>query len=422
MSSIDALLAPVVLPAMLPVRQRFDRPVVADMETEIIRLLQEKGSLATLKPGQTVAISAGSRGITNLPLAIRTLVREVKKSGGVPFVVPAMGSHGGATAEGQLKLLKGLGIDESTVEAPLRASMETVQIGTTKNGLPAYLDKYANEADAIIAINRIKPHTSFRGPIESGLAKMVTIGLGKQKGADHCHDLGFGHMAVNVPAIAEVILEKKNFLCGVGILENAFHETAKIAVLDGNEILHREPELLQEAWSLMSKIFFDELDVLIIDEIGKNISGTGFDTNVVGRYNSIYASGGPSISKVLALDITDASKGNGNGIGLLDFTTKRAFDKFIPEQTYPNSLTSTVSWTVKMPMVLKNDRQAIQAAVKTCNAPQKDALRVVRIKNTIDLETIYVSEALIDYCAGHSNLTVAGPARPLPFTAEGNLW
>ncbi len=421
-SAIDTLLAPIPLPPVLRVTQRYDRPQVADVEKELARLVRKKGCFAALKPGQTVAITAGSRGITNLPLMIRTLVREVKAHGGVPFIVPAMGSHGGATAEGQVKLLAGLGIDERSMEAPIRSSMETVLLGLTSNGLPAHMDKFASEADAIIVINRIKAHTAFRGPIESGLQKMVTIGLGKQRGADFCHEQGFAHMAVNVPAIAEVILQKKNFLCLVGILENAYHETGRLEVLSPKEVIAREPDLLQEAWRLAPKIFFDELDVLVIDEIGKDISGTGFDTNVVGRYHTTCASGGPRISRVAALDLTDKSKGNANGIGILDFTTKRLHGKFIPEQTYPNSLTSTVPLTVKMPMVLKSDRQAIQAAVKCCNPPDKDAIRLVRIKNTNEMDEILVSEALAAYCKAHPNLEVLGPAAPFAFNAEGNLW
>lgn len=421
-SIVAALVEKTPLPRMAPVSQLYDRPRIEDMEAEVTRQINASGCLIRLRKGQSVAVTAGSRGITNLPLAIRAVVRAVKEAGGVPFVVPAMGSHGGASAEGQTKLLKGLGIDEHTVEAPVRATMETVVVGTSSNGLPAYMDTYAAEADAIIAINRIKPHTSFRGEIESGLAKMLVIGLGKQRGAESCHNLGFGHMAVNVPAIAQAILANRNILCGVGIVENAFHETAIVEVMKSENILAREKALLKEAFRLAPRIFFDSLDVLIIDEIGKDISGTGFDCNVVGRYHNPHAHGGPEITRALALDITDKSKGNGNGIGMLDFTTLRAFNKFDPEQTYPNSLTSTVPLPVKMPMVLASDKLAIQAAVKTANVENLDAIRVVRIKNTNEMGSIYVSEALIGYCREHPNLKVDGPARPFAFNEKGNLW
>ena len=420
-SIVSTLVKDISLPRVAPVSQLFDRPLVEDVEAEVMRRLNESGCLANVK-GLSVAISAGSRGISNLPLAIRTVVRAVRQAGGEPFIVPAMGSHGGATAEGQVKLLQGLGIDADTVEAPVRSTMETVVVGTSANGLPAHMDKYAAEADAVIAINRIKPHTSFRGAIESGVVKMLTIGLGKQKGAEICHNLGFGHMAANVPAIAEAILANKKILCGLGIVENAFHETAIIDVMKPEDMIAREKVLLKEAFKLAPRIFFDALDVLIIDEIGKDVTGTGFDCNVVGRYHNPHAHGGPEISRVVTLDITDKSKGNGNGIGMTDFTTRRAFDKFDPEQTYPNSLTSTIPLSVKIPMVLANDRQAIQAAVKTCNVEDLDAVRLVRIRNTNEMASIYVSEALLGFCREHPNLKVEGDAAPFAFNDASNLW
>ncbi|GHV53823.1 hypothetical protein FACS1894206_05290 [Deltaproteobacteria bacterium] len=419
---VDALLDYVVLPQVMPVRQRYARPQLTDIEGEITRQLLEKGNLSSLRPGQTVAITAGSRGISNLPLAIRTVARAVKKIGAIPFIVPAMGSHGGATAEGQIKLLRGFGIDEDSVEAPIRATMDTVIVGHTDTELPAHLDAFAAEADAIIVMNKIKPHPAFRAPTESGLMKMITIGLGKQKGAENCHRLGPGQLAVNVPAIARVMLKKKNIIACIGILENAFHETARIEVLGPHEVEAREAEMLKEAWQLCPRLFFDELDVLIIDEIGKDISGAGYDTNIVGRHYSPYAAGGPAITKIATLDLTDKSRGNANGLGVLDFTTKRVYDKFDPEQTYPNSLTSTNAMPVKIPMVLKNDRQAIQAAVKTCNAPDKDAVRLVRIKNTLSMEQIYVSEALEAYCEKHPNLELLGPPQAFGFNDAGNLF
>ncbi len=422
MSFIDELLAPVQIPRFVKVRQNFLRPRVADPAAELISKLEAGHYLDAVKPGQNIAITAGSRGITNMALLHKTLVSEVKKRGGVPFLFPAMGSHGGATAEGQKAMLEGMGITEEYVGAPIRATMETVQIGESATGRPVYLDKYANEADGIIVINRIKPHTGFRGKVESGLCKMCTIGMGKQRGADFCHAEGFGRMAENVPAIAAVTLAKKNILCAVGLIENAYHETAQLEVLHKNEVLDREPALLKRAWELMAKLLFDELDVLIMDEIGKNISGTGFDTNVVGRYNTPYASGGPKITRVTALDISEASHGNGNGLGMLDMTTMRAYKKFDFDQTYPNSLTSTVPLTVKIPMVLKNDRQAIQGCIKTSNVMDRSALRMVRIKNTLSLTDIEASEALIPLIQAHPHLELAGGPFDLPFDGEGNLF
>jgi len=421
MSSIDQLLDSIALPMVAPVRQRFDRPALSDIEGEIIRQIAAGGFLSSLKKGQSVAITAGSRGISNMPLILRALAREVKKNGCEPFIFPAMGSHGGATAKGQAEMLAGMGIDEKTVEAPIRSSMETVQIGETDNGLPVYVDAYADKADAIIIVNRVKPHVAFSGPYESGLMKMLAIGVGKQLGADFCHRMGFGRMAENIPAIGSVTIAKKNIVCAVGILENAFHETARIEIMRGKDIARREPELLKAASLLTPRIFFDTLDVLVLDEIGKNISGTGFDTSIVGRYHTPFRTGGPQITRMLALDLTEPSHGNANGVGILDFTTERLYGKFRREQTYPNALTSTVPHSVKMPMVLKNDRQAIQAAVKTCNVEDRDAVRLVRVTNTIALENIWVSKALIPYCEKHPNLEVLGDAAPFAFKENGDL-
>ena len=421
MSTIDNLLDPIPIPRMVRVSQQFERPAVKYVEAELLAKLYAKNVLNRIKPGQSVAVAAGSRGIANLPLMIKVLVRELKKAGAVPFIFPAMGSHGGATAEGQRAMLIGMGITEEYVDAPIRATMEVVQVGTSENGLPAYVDKYAYEADAIVIINRIKPHVAFRGPYESGLMKMVTIGLGKQKGADTCHEFGFGKMAENIPAIARVTLAKTNIVFGVGILENAYHETCRIEVLTGGEIEAQEPALQEEAKRLSPRLLFDRLDVLIMDEIGKDISGTGFDTNVVGRYHTPYASGGPNITKMAVLDITDRSHGNGNGLGILDFTTKRAFDKFSFEDSYPNALTSTVVISVKVPMVLKNDRQAIQAAIKTSNIPDKGNVRMARIRNTVQLGVIEVSENLLGEVEANPNLKVLSEPYALDFDGTGNL-
>ncbi len=422
MSTIDNLLDPIKIPKMVKVKQRFERPLIKNVEQELIRKIHEKDVLSKIKQNQSIAIAVGSRGITDLPLMVKTLVSQIKNVGGRPFIVPAMGSHGGATAEGQKNMLIGMGISEGYVEAPIKATMEVVQVGTSENGLPVYIDKFAFEADAIIIINRIKPHVAFRGKYESGLMKMITIGLGKQKGADICHELGFGKMAENIPAIARTALEKTNIIFAVGILENAYHEICRIEVLDNKEIESKEPALLEEAKRLSPKLYFEKFDVLVIDEIGKDISGTGFDTNVVGRYHTPYASGGPNITRIAVLDITDRSHGNANGLGIVDFTTMRAFNKFIFEQTYPNSLTSTVPASVKIPMVLKNDKQAIQAAIKTCNILDKEKVTMIRIKNTVSLGEIEISESLLDFARENPNLDIISSPYNLQFDENGNLF
>lgn len=421
MSTIDRLLDPIAIPRMVKVHQTFELPTLNDVVGELMAKLKEKKALTAIKPGHKVAIAIGSRGITNMPLLVKTVVAEIKKAGGEPFMVPAMGSHGGATNEGQKNMIIGLGYSEEYIGAPIKSTVEPVQIGVSENGFPVYFDKNALEADFTIILNRIKPHPAFRGPVESGLMKMITIGLGKQKGADICHELGFGEMAVNIPAMARLSLAKANILFGVGLLENAYHNTCRIEVLMNDEIDREEPALQEEAKRLAPRIYFDKLDTLIIDEIGKDISGTGFDTNLVGRYHTPYCTGGPSIKRVAILDVTDISHGNANGLGIVDFTTKRAYDKFDFEQTYPNALTSTVPLSVKIPMVLKSDKQAIQACIKTSNRLDKENITIVRIKNTNKIDVIEVSENLIDYVKEHEYLEVISEPAELPFNEHGNL-
>jgi len=422
MDAIDSMLKAVPLPPMTRLRQSFDRIRVADVAGELARRVRASEGYRSLRPGMRIAVTAGSRGVANLPLCIQTIVSLLREAGAEPFVVPAMGSHGGATARGQEEMLRGMGISGETVGAPVVSSMQTRLLCTLPNGLPVHMDENAAAADGIVVINRIKPHVSFRGPYESGLMKMITIGLGKQKGAEACHNRGMHRMAENIPLIANEVLARKNILFGVGLVENAFHETALIEVLERFEIPTREPALLEKARSLSPRLLFDSCDALVMDEIGKNISGAGFDTNAVGRYYSPVITGGPSITRVGILDLTDVSHGNANGMGLADFITRRLFDKFVPEQVYANALTSTVAESAKIPVILKNDRQVFQACVKTCHVDDPAQARLVRIKNTNELGVIEVSPAMARYVEGAPGLTsVDGAFRDLPFDGQGNL-
>ena len=424
MNAIDSLLDSIAIPDMVRVRQIFPRPQINDLEGHFVGRLEESRLLESIKPGARVAIAVGSRGVSNQPLFVKLLAGRLKAHGAQPFVVPAMGSHGGASAEGQKGMLEGMGVTEEYTGVPIRATMEVVQVGATDDGLPAYIDRYAHEADATVIINRVKPHVAFRGDFESGLMKMVVIGLGKQRGADACHDLGFGEMAKNIPAIGRITLCNSNIVFGVGLLENAYHETCRIEFLDKGRIEETEPGLQSDAKELLPKIYFEKLDVLIIDEIGKDISGTGFDTNVVGRFHTPYAYGfgSPEITRLAILNLTDKSHGNANGVGIADFTTQRVFDKLLFEQTYPNALTSTVPISVKIPMVLKNDRQAIQAAIKTCNRPDKKNVLLARVRNTMRLDEIEVSANLIDLVDRNGNTELVGRPYSFAFNEAGNLF
>jgi len=419
---IDDLLNGIQIPRFVKVRQIFSNPPPVDVAAEIRRQIKEKNLLGSLHKGARIAIAVGSRGISNLPLAVKVLGEEVRAAGGEPFIVPAMGSHAAATAEGQEAMLRGMGYTEDAVGMPIRSCMDVAELGKTKSGMPVLIDKIAHEADGIIITNRIKPHVCFRGPYECGLMKMITIGLGKQKGADIAHNLGFGKMAEHIPEIAIEALKKIKLLFAVGFIENALTETSAVAVLRPEEIETGEPKLLEQAKELSPKLYFDTLDTLIIDEVGKDISGSGFDTNVVGRYHSAWIKGGPNINRVVILDISKKSNGNGNGLGMADFTTRRAAEKFDFAQTYPNTLTATLTGSVKIPMTLPNDRQAIQSCIKTSNLVDWSQVRMVRIHNTLCLEEIEVSENIIPELKGDPRFEILSEPYDLPFDAKGNLF
>ncbi|KKI94159.1 hypothetical protein WQ54_01070 [Bacillus sp. SA1-12] len=421
MGIIQDLLKDIPIPKMAKVRQHFDNTKIENLEQALIEKLQHDSIRQKVKPGMEIAIAVGSRGIDRLVEITAVTVQFLKDLGAVPFIVPSMGSHGGATAEGQREVLAHLGVTEESVKAEIRSSMEVNNLGELPNGLPVYIDKYASQADGIIVINRIKPHTAFRGPVESGIMKMISIGLGKQKGAEATHQLGFKYMAENVPAMAKMMMEKTPILFGVATLENAFDKVAIIEVLAAEEIEQKEPGLQALAKQLLPKLFFDHLDVLLIDEIGKNISGDGMDPNITGRYPTPYAKGGPEVNKMVVLDLTPQSEGNANGVGTADFTTQRLVDKMDREVTYANGLTSTVCAPTKIATTLANDRDAIKAAIKTCNILDFNQVKMVRIKNTLEIAEIEVSESLLDYVAQHPELEKISDLYELAFDENGNL-
>ncbi|MDM5340182.1 lactate racemase domain-containing protein [Fictibacillus enclensis] len=406
MEIISQLLQDIALPKMMKVKQSFHAPELDDTAQAVQQTLKETGVLSRISPGDRVAIAAGSRGVADLPILVRETVNAVISAGGSPFIVPAMGSHGGATAEGQREVLEQLGVTEASVGAPIVSSMEVVQTGTLENGLPVYTDKNAASADKVIVINRIKPHTAFRGPVESGLMKMITIGLGKQKGAEAAHAYSFKYMAEHVPQMAKMVMAKIPIIFGLGSIENAYDRPAKIVAVPAEEMEEREPGLLLEAKVLMPKILFDPMDVLIVEEIGKDISGDGMDPNITGRYATPYAYGGPDVARIVVLGLTEKTHGNANGIGLADTTTRKLFNSISWEKGYANALTSTVTSVIKVPMVLEDEEMAIKAAIKTCNARDLTKARVVRIPNTLDLQHIWISESLREEAEAHSDIEI----------------
>jgi hypothetical protein len=427
MGVVSDMLKDVKLPKMIKVKQNFQREKINDISAALRSELMNDKIKSTIKPGMKIAITGGSRGVANVALIIKEVAAFVKELGAEPFIIPAMGSHGGATAEGQVEVLESFGITEEYCGCPIKASMETKQIGYTdetafERQFPVFIDKYAAEADGIILVNRIKTHPAFRGTYESGLMKMMTIGLGKQKGAETCHEVGVKHLAALIPLFGNAILKNANVLFGVGTIENPFDETCKIIALTNKEIPEKEPALLLESKTLMPKILIEKTDVLIVDKIGKNFSGDGMDPNITGTFPTPYASGGIDAQRVVLLDLSDETHGNANGLGMAHMVTKRLFDKSDLEKTYPNSLTAKIVKNIKIPMILKSDKEAIQAAVKTCVDINKESPDIIRIPNSLHIEYIEISESLLEKAKQIPDMEILDEAKDFSFDISGNLW
>jgi hypothetical protein len=411
-------------PEMLPVRQKFDAPQVPDVAAATASALEPLR--ARIQPGMTVALTAGSRGIEDKPAVVRAAGEWLRNLGAEPFVVPAMGSHGGATAEGQVELLADLGMTEQSLGMPIKATMETVELGHVPDGPMVHLDAHAAAADGIIAVNRIKAHTDFTGEVESGLAKIVAIGLGKRLGAEGIHLYGPANLAVWVPKVTERIIETGKVLGGLGIVENAFDRAAKVAFLEPDDIGGAvESALLKEAKDLMATLPFDDLDVAVIDVMGKNFSGCGMDTNVIGRM-MIRGSAEferPRIANIAVLDLSDASHGNASGLGLADFIPLRLLEKVDLRTTYINGMTSGLGGPQRgqVPMTMPTDRSAVAAAILTCGRADLENARVVRMHSTLHLEDLLVSTSLRAEVEASDRLSISGDPVPMDFDADGRI-
>lgn len=421
MGIVADLLQNIQLPRLVRVRQHFPADAECDVAAAVSREIRKPAIASLLKPGMTIAVAVGSRGIAEIPLITRTVVEELKNARTQPFLVPGMGSHGGATAEGQRELLAGLGITEASVGCSILSSMEVVKLGALPNGLPVFMDKNSMQADGIVVINRIKPHTAFSGPVESGLVKMLAIGLGKQSGADACHVFGFGHMAKNIVDMARLKLQKAPVLFGVGAIETAYDQVAKVVAVPAGELIEREMELLAEAKNNMPGILFTPLDVLIVDQMGKEFSGAGMDSNITGKAATPHVKMTQTTNKMAVLDLTDRSHGNAVAMGLADITTRRLFNKINFESTYANALTSTVTQGGMIPVIVESDRQAFQAAIKTCNALNPAKIRLVRIANTLHVREIEIAESMLDEANAHPQIEILSEPRELIFDQNGNL-
>jgi hypothetical protein len=408
-------------PKMVRVKQELEGPALADIPGAVRDTMRSLRLQEQVKPGQSVAITSGSRGVANIDRITRAVVDELKGLGLRPFICPTMGSHGEATAEGQLKILEHYGITEATMGCPMKSSMEVVEIGKVK-GTTVFCDKNAWGADHIAVVGRVKAHTDFDGEIESGLYKMMAIGLGKQHGAENYHRAGHHYSYGEIfPLVGQAVLDSGHVLFGLGIVENGRDQTAKVQAVLPKDFAAVEKALLKEAKAWMARLPFAKLDVLIVDEMGKNISGAGMDPNVIGRTSVQKPGGNPNIRMLFVRDITPEAEGNAIGVGMADMTHDRLVKKINYAAMYMNAITSGVPDAAKVPMAFHTDREAIETALGMIGLTPPEQARVVRIKNTLDLTEIDCSEALLAEVTAHRRLTAATEPQPMVFTADGSL-
>lgn len=416
-----------LLPKMVPIRQEFPRPTVDDITRAAAEELRYAVPAERVRQGARIGITAGSRGISNIAQIVKAAVDYFRELGADPFVIPAMGSHGGATAEGQAHLVEHYGVTEKAVGAPIRAEMETVSLGASSDSVEAFLAKAAFESDGILLLNRIKPHTDYKGEIESGLSKICGIGLGKREGAEeyHGHLFGLG-LGEAIRSAAERVAASGKIIGGLGILENAYHDTAKLAGVRTEELLDREPALLKEAKLLMPRLPLDDIHVLLCDRMGKNISGCGLDTNIIGRsvrgYQDVssWCEGMPVIRRIVVEDLTEESDGNATAMGLVDFITRRFYEKIDYYATAMNCFVSCGPQSGKTPFVLSCTKDALAWAIQTCGRERR-APKVVYIRDTLHLSDLLVSEHCLPELRDNASITIVSDAQQMPFAADGYI-
>ncbi len=411
-------------PAMVRIKQHFNTSSIQDIPEAVRSEISKIKPRDNIAPGDSVAITAGSRGIANIATILAEVVSELKKIDAKPFIVPAMGSHGGATSEGQIKILEHYGITPEATGADIKSSMQVVPIGATSDGVPVQVDKNAYHADHIIVVNRVKPHTDFKGDIESGLMKMMAIGLGKQAAADHYHNvfMGLGYYHV-LTTVAREIIKQCPIAFGLALVENQKDETEIIQAIPAGEIEASEQKLLVKAKDLLPRIPFDPIDLLIIDQMGKDISGAGMDQNIIARtvipFHQVPSH--PKITRIFVRDFTPGSDGNATGIGNADFTTRRLVDKINTHASYMNAVTSCCPEAVRIPPYYDSDREAIEIALNTIGDTPPQNTRIVRILNTLKLEEIMISEAVLPDAEQMDNVSIMGSPGEMAFDAKGNL-
>ncbi|MBA2597506.1 MAG: DUF362 domain-containing protein [Chloroflexota bacterium] len=414
------------LPRWAPVRQFLDATEIGDVRAAIAEQMRRPGTGDRLRPGQRVAITAGSRGIDRIDEVVRAVVDEVRLLGADPFVVPAMGSHGGATAEGQLELLSHYGITEAIMGCPILSSMDTVHLGQVESDVPVWIDRNAFEADAVIPVARVKPHTDFRGPVESGIMKMIAIGLGKQKGAEFFHSQGMNEFHHLLPAVATHTLSQVNIPFGIAVIENGYGNLAQAEAVPAARVWDREQELLKIARERMGRLPGQQIDVLIVDRIGKDISGDGADPNVINRdvagvIPPTEEPVTPRVQRLIVRGLTDDTDGNASGIGMADIALRRAVDCMDPIATYMNMITAKAPQGARIPLTVDTDRQALYVALACCLKTDQETARIARIQDTKHLETFWASEHLLPELLESGRVEVTGDLIPISFDQNGML-
>mgnify|MGYP002623827247 CR=1 FL=1 len=411
------------IPLVAPVRQTLSQPAITDVADETRKQWNDSSIAQRIKSGDRVGIGVGSRGIANLETITQATIDFVRDLGAKPFIVAAMGSHGGANADGQRELLAEYGISEANLGVEVKTDMNAEQVGVNSWGEPVWWDRNALNADAVLTLSRIKAHTDFRGPFESGIAKMIVIGLGKREGASQHHRWGVRGLRDMMPETAKILIEKTPFLAGLAILENAKEETALLRVVEKENLFEEEPKLLNQAKSIMGRLPFDELDLLVIGEIGKNYSGAGIDPNVIGRLlvENQEEFETPRITRICALDVSPESHGNATGVGLADLTTTRLLDAIDPIPFRMNNLTACFLWRSKLPIDFPNDRECIEMGIQTCWQPDVDKMRMVVIPNTLEVADLFVSAPLLDEVSQSPEMEQCGELITLPFDEKNNL-
>jgi hypothetical protein len=410
-------------PNLHRVTQVFSTPDLAEPANVARQAILESKVSTRLKPGARVAITAGSRGIAGIATILKSIVTALRDLGFDPFIVGAMGSHGGATASGQLEMLAEFGITQESMNCQIHTEMDTVELGVNSFGLPICFDANAHSADGIIVVNRIKPHTSFTGQYESGLLKMLAIGLGKREGASQVHKLGLPGLKKLIPEVGTFLLQNTRVVLGLAILENAREHTARIVPVEPEEILEQEPKLLDEARELMGRLPIHHIDFLVVGELGKNYSGTGLDPNVIGRQRveTMPDLPRPVVTRLAVLDLAEESHGNALGIGLADLTSERFVKKINPEPMKVNSLTSNFLTRARVPLAMPTDMDVIATGLDTCWRTSWNDARIIFIPNTLELETLYISPALLEEARANPHLIVEPEPTPWPFDASGHI-